>query len=334
MPDTANIILNVYDGRRQLLDKSVHWSAQAIDGRSLNERKTLTFPNLSGGSVLLNVPFFDNFGDDYTIIVNADGFEMGAWRPVRVSKLAPVTMDILLLPRKGALHFAGATWDKVSALRPNVAKMIRASSPTPQAAAAMYAGGFEKRPASIGCFLNLVTAMADLQLPSGKNVLDYYWNVCWPQGDPNTPAWIQQFDGVMKQDRFFCYVDQAILADVQAGAKLGAFSKEPSPEKWGHIGATESYKQTQFDVANLQLTFHGRDTATFQDENHNLVQCVKIEPDIDYYKDLGAHGLLEVIPNTITHGLTDPKVVYMLRWMAAKREPHLPEFNPLFTVEA
>jgi hypothetical protein len=138
----------------------------------------------------------------------------------------------------------------------------------------------------------------------------------------------------MKQDRFFCYVDQAILADVQAGAKLGAFSKEPSPEKWGHIGATESYKQTQFDVANLQLTFHGRDTATFQDENHNLVQCVKIEPDIDYYKDLGAHGLLEVIPNTITHGLTDPKVVYMLRWMAAKREPHLPEFNPLFTVEA
>jgi hypothetical protein len=94
--------------------------------------------------------------------------------------------------------------------------MIRACAPTPQAAAAMYAGGFEKRPASIGCFLNLVTAMADLQLPSGKNVLDYYWNVCWPQGDPNTPAWIQQFDSVMKQDRFFCYVDQAILADVQA----------------------------------------------------------------------------------------------------------------------
>jgi hypothetical protein len=32
MPDTANIILNVYDGKRQLLDKSVRWSAQAIDG--------------------------------------------------------------------------------------------------------------------------------------------------------------------------------------------------------------------------------------------------------------------------------------------------------------
>jgi molybdate transport system substrate-binding protein len=30
-----------------------------------------------------------------------------------------------------------------------------------------------------------------------------------------------QFDGVMKQDRFFCYVDRAIIPDVQAGAKLG-----------------------------------------------------------------------------------------------------------------
>jgi hypothetical protein len=112
------------------------------------------------------------------------------------------------------------------------------------------------------------------------------------------------------------------------------FSKEPDPQAWGHSGATESYKQTQFDVANVQLTFHGRDTAAFQDENHNLVQCVKIEPDIDYYKDLAAHGLGEVIPNAITHGLTDPKVVYSLRWIAGEREPHLPEFNPLYTVEA
>ena len=185
MPDTANIILNVYDGKRQLLDKSVHWSAQAIDGRSLNERKTLTFPNLSGGSVLLNVPFFDNFGDDYTIIVNADGFEMGAWRPVKVSKLAPVTMDILLLPKKGALHFAGATWDKLSAVAAQCRENDpRLPLPPRRLPRAMYAGGFEKRPASIGCFLNLVTAMADMQLPSGKNALDYYWNVCWPAGRP------------------------------------------------------------------------------------------------------------------------------------------------------
>jgi hypothetical protein len=50
MPDNANIILNVYDGKRQLLDKAVKWTATAIDGRSLNERETLLFPDLRGGS--------------------------------------------------------------------------------------------------------------------------------------------------------------------------------------------------------------------------------------------------------------------------------------------
>jgi hypothetical protein len=334
MPDNAHIMLNVYDGKRQLLNQAVRWSAQAIDGRGLDERKTLLFPDLRGGSQLLSVPFFDNFGDNYTIIVNADGYEAGAWRPVTVSDRGPVTMDLLLLPNHGALRFAGATWDQLNQLRPNVSRMIRACCPSPEAAAAMYSSGCKNRPASIACFLNLVTAMADMQLPSGKNALDYYWNACWPQGDPSTADWMQQFDNVMKQDRMFCYVDQAILPDVQAAARMGAFSREPDPEKWGHIGATESYKQTQFDVANVQLTFHGRDTAAFPAENGNTVQCVKIEPDIDYYKDLVAHGLGEVIPNTITHGLTDPKVVYSLRWIAGEREPHLPEFNPLYTVEA
>ena len=329
----ANIILNVYDGRRQLLDKAVKWSARAIDGRSLSDRKTLLFPNLQGGSQLLNVPFFDNFGDNYTILVTADGFEDGAWRPVTVSDRGSVTLDLLLLPKSGA-HFSEVTWDTLSQQRPNVARMISACCPSTTAAAAMYTAAVKNRPAPIACFLNLVTAMADIQLPSGKSPLDYYWNVGWPQGDPTTPAWIQQFDNVMKQDRFFGYVDQAILTDVQAAARLGAFSMEPDPEKWGHIGATESYKQTQFDVANVQLTFHGRDTAAFQDEKGQSVQCVKIEPDIDYYRDLVAHGLGEVIPNTVTHGLTDPKVVYSLRWVATKRESHLPEFNPLYTVEA
>ena len=76
------------------------------------------------------------------------------------------------------------------------------------------------------------------------------------------------------------------------------------------------------------------------DANNQPVKCVKIEPDIDYYEDVAAHALLEFIPNCINKevagpakGLTDPKVVYALRWMAARREG-LPDFNPLYTVEA
>jgi len=334
MANTANIMLNVYDGRRQLLDNAIQWSATAIDGRGLNERRTLVFPPFHGGAQVLNVPFFDNFGDNYTILVKATGFEGNAWRPVTVSDRVPVTLDMMLLPENGKPHFAGATWDKLNVLRPNVARMIRASGATSDAAGAMYTAGFEGRPASLACFLNLVTAMADIQLPSGKNPLDYYWNVGWPAGEPGTPDWTKKFDDVMKVDRFFCYVDQAILPDVRSAAQMGAFSREANPQAVGHPGATESYKQTQFDVADVQLTFHGRDTALLRDANNSPVQCVKIEPDIDYFRDPLAHGLLEFIPNALTKGKTDPKTVYTLRWMAGKREPQLPEFNPLYTIEA
>ncbi|MEO8596670.1 MAG: hypothetical protein ABI759_25350 [Candidatus Solibacter sp.] len=330
----ANIQLNVYDGRRRLLDPSVSWTATTYDGRGLNERKQLLFGPFKGGSQLLSVPFFDNFGDTYTVMVNADGVGSNAWRPIMVTDRGPVVADLMLLPKNGRPHFAEASWEILRQQRPNVARMIRACCASNEAAGAMYTAGFEGRGTSVACFLNLVTAMADIQLPSGRNPLDYYWNAGWPAGDPNTDDWAKSFDKVMKVDRFFGYVDLAILADIRNAAKLGAFSKEPNPEKWGHPGATLSYKQTQFDVANMQLTFHERDTAQLRDENNNVVQCVKVEPDIDYFRDPVAHGLLEFLPNALTKGKTDVREVYALRWMAGKREAHLPEFNPLYTVEA
>jgi len=57
-----------------------------------------------------------------------------------------------------------------------------------------------------------------------------------------------------------------------------------------------------------------------------------VEPDIDYYKDLAAHALLEVIANALTGSLTDPKNVYVLRWIAGRRAG-VPEFNPPYTIE-
>jgi hypothetical protein len=61
------------------------------------------------------------------------------------------------------------------------------------------------------------------------------------------------------------------------------------------------------------------------------VDCIVVEPDIDYFKDPGAHGLLEVMPNKFTGGLTNPETVYALRWMAGRRAG-IPEFNPPYTI--
>jgi hypothetical protein len=62
------------------------------------------------------------------------------------------------------------------------------------------------------------------------------------------------------------------------------------------------------------------------------MECVMIEPDIDYYKDPLAHALLEVAANKLTNSLTDPHQVYVLRWMAG-RHAGVPNFEPPYTIE-
>jgi hypothetical protein len=61
------------------------------------------------------------------------------------------------------------------------------------------------------------------------------------------------------------------------------------------------------------------------------VSCFKLEPDIDYYKDPGAHLILEVLRNTLTGSLTDPRVVYVLRWTAG-RAAGRPQFDPPYVI--
>jgi len=58
-----------------------------------------------------------------------------------------------------------------------------------------------------------------------------------------------------------------------------------------------------------------------------------VEPDIDYYRDLGAHALREALGNMLSGQKTNPEIVYVLRWMAGRRSG-LPDFNPPYTIVA
>jgi len=124
--------------------------------------------------------------------------------------------------------------------------------------------------------------------------------------------------------------NQADAALARAGALAlaaahGEFAREQGFALF-HKGATDSYKQVQFGEANVQLTFHADDTKAIDG-----LQCIKMEPDIDYFKDLAAHALLEVVSNGISGSLTDPRQVYVLRWIAG-RHAGVPEFNPPYII--
>jgi hypothetical protein len=215
----------------------------------------------------------------------------------------------MLLGKNAAFNFAGASWETIQAQRPTLARVLAGGAATPEAARDRYRDLMERGPV-LACLLNITTAMEQIHLPSGTP-LDYFQELIW--------------DGAMAQDRFFGYADAKLIDQTRQAWHQGLFAPEAASFLF-HPGATSSFKQVQFGEANVQLTFHEDDRRTI-----NGLDCVKVEPDIDYYKDEGAHTIMEVIPNRATGGLTDPRQVYLLRWMAGLRAGQ-PGFDPLYTI--
>jgi hypothetical protein len=285
------------------------------DGRPPDEWQRVDIPGSGSATLVKGLRYFDNLFDAYTVLVGSKGYEATGWMPVHISPEKPVPVDLMLLEKNAHLNFRGATWGMLASMRPRFAEILSLGSSDPKA---RYDDLVEKSNGLLlACALNLLTAMSQILLPSKKSPIDYYWQPIWD--DPSFP---------MAQDRFYAYVDKALVDDVVEAAKMGAFSEEKNPGTF-HPGATLSYKQTQFDVTNVQLTFH--------QGNHQLmktpsgtVDCVVVEPDIDFYKDLLAHFFAEVLPNEFTGGKTDPRAVYVLRWMASRQSGS--DFDPLYTM--
>jgi hypothetical protein len=305
-PNTANLMVSVYDGTRQPISKDVNLLIRLIDGNqkqwSPNYRKGPNIP-------FEDVPTFDNFGDNYTVLVWAEGYIQAGFNPVKIARGAWRFVDLMLIPKDSSFNFGSARWELLRETHPALSRLLAHGTPNDAAAKERYEEMMEDRAPTLAAFLNIATATAEIQLPSGS-ALDYLKELDWDE---------------MQQDRFFAYADRTLIGQVERAASQGAFAPEVG-SGFFHRGATRSYKEVRFGEANVQLTFHEEDTKTIDG-----VSCVKVEPDIDYYKDLGAHALLEVIPNTISGRLTDPKQVYVLRWMAG-RMAGVPEFDPPYTI--
>jgi hypothetical protein len=306
--NTASLVVNVVDGTRKPLDAGVQLLLTVVDGN----RKTLVREYFTKSSVeFRSLPVYGNFGDDYTVVAWAVGYKQAGFAPVRVKPRAVQELDLMLVPEKSSYSFADGNWDRIKAERPHWFDLLSAGADE-QGAEERYSELMGDRPDSLACLLNILTAMDQIHLPGGtpaKYLLELIW------------------DETMARDRFFAWASAELVNQVRVAAGQGVFAEEPAPGTF-HSGATCSFKQVQFGEANVQLTFHENDRKMIAGQ-----ECVKVEPDIDYYRDLGAHAILEVAPNTLTGSLTDPKQVYALRWMAGRRSG-LPEFAPPYTITA
>jgi hypothetical protein len=297
----SKLQLRIFDGTRQLFAAPTQFLVTITDGEQTQHIRNYYTSNQT---LFDDLPFFDSFGDQYTVVVWVDGYKQAGFMPVYLSDKYVRTLDIMLIRDKPSFSFVNARWDAAFARYPFLGGDVDNS-----AAAARYDNFLDASPKPLACLLNIGEAMSQIPLAQGTP-LDYIKQLIWD--GPNAPA----------QDRFFAWCDKSLVDQVRSATNI--FAEEQNPGLF-HPGATSSWKQTQFGEANVQLTFHEND---HPDGRPDLVM---VEPDIDYYQDLGAHILLEVITNKVTHSLTDPTEVYVLRWIAG-RSAGVPEFAPIYTI--
>jgi hypothetical protein len=307
--NTGSLLLNLFDGTRQPIVPGTQLLVRLIDGNQ-NEIKSDFYTQSS--LLFQGLPFYNNFGDNYTVVVSADGYGQAGFTPVRIAPNTVQHVDLMLLPADGTFNFHDALWPSLKQSQPEFAALLAHGAADDQAAQDRYTQLMENHPAALASFFNLTTAMSAINLPGGTP-LDYIKEVIW--------------DNTFAQDRFFGWVDPGLIDQIKIATQQDEFAPEVDPWIF-HPSATSSWKQIQFGEANVQLTFHEGQTKVIDG-----LRCVMIEPDIDYYKDLGGHFLLEVVVNAVSHTLTDPKQVYVLRWIAG-RHAGVAEFNPPYTLTA
>jgi hypothetical protein len=305
--NSAGLMVNVYDGTRKPVDPNLDVLVYISDGF----HTPFVQQSFKGPNINFEVPVHDfDGGNDYSVVVSANGYYQSGYFPVKVSPTVHQAVSLMLVPKNGNFHFANAKWADVQAKIPVLAGILNNSAQGD--ASGFYANCYETAGSQpkLACLLNIATAMEQIFLPQ-KTPLDYLKSI---------------FIDDLRQDRFFALADPALLDQVKIAAQQGQFDQQSEADLGLHSGppygaATSSFKQNQFGEANVQLTFHG-----LQDG------LIIVEPDIDYYKSLLAHTIFELIPNGFTGGLTDPREVYVLRWIAGQRAG-LPEFDPLYTIE-
>lgn len=312
----AQVKISLFDGRGAALAptrKDVLLSVR--DGRAASLFRTF----VDTSPVTIETEFHEDPRDNLTILASLKGHRDAGFMPVRVLKDQVCDLSLMLLPRRAQFEF-----NDFADLSGNHAALhgilTRTFDDPPR--------GYEllrnpDREQALACLMNIVEALAiaeftgeqrthldalnpPLDRPLRSNLADYVVRIDTQFHPP-------------ERDRFFAWCD-ADIARVVANLP-DSFRSAPDGL---HPGATASYKQVMFGEANVQVTLHGNETGVDPDG----VRLMKVEFDIDYFRDTGAHILLEVFPNMLKEfllgkesqrRLTDPIAVYGLRWIADRQ---------------
>jgi hypothetical protein len=313
MADTTNLQINLFDGSREPFPSNVDVLIHVFN-KDFPDKEVGNVFQKGPNFLFKDLPFYDSPQDDFRVAASASHYYAAGFFPVKMPKNDTRELNLMFVPKPYRFVFNRSAWDQLSANRPELFTLLGAGA-SDDAAKARYENLMNQSPAALAALLNITTALGDITLPrdSGTTALSYYQDVIWDPAGPEAP----------QQDRFYAHATTDLVDQVVAAAAQGDFKKEPLAGSI-HPGATRSYKQVQFGEANVQITF--------LENAPSPPGLVKVETDIDYYKDPISHAILEFIPNGFTKGKTSPVMAYALRWMAGQADSGAPDFDPLYII--
>jgi hypothetical protein len=323
---SASLLVTVYDGTRQLMPAGTTVYIQVFNG----SQKKVASGFYKGPAVQFNgLPIHNNLDDNYRVVASAKGYNTYGVAAVPVHAGQTAKAEILLIPKHGQLDFDD--WSTLRQDYPWLADLLANGTASESDAKARYEQLMQEDPGALAAILNITTAGHQIGLDNGL-FISYFKQIVW---DEQRPEWrnhkmvgFNPFDDtlhVMRHDRFWAYADKRLVDQVEAGVQEGRFFVEHGAQVF-HPGATGSFKENTMEEGHIHVSFYGNTTKVIDG-----VECVLLEIHIDLYKDLLAHGILEVIPNTLTGHLTEPEDAYQHRWIASINSGQ-GEFAPPLTI--
>jgi hypothetical protein len=129
----SSLQVRIFDGSRQLVPP---------DGRILftitddNEHRLLRDEH--SADTTFRLPFYDNFGDNYTVLAFAKDYEQAGFTSIKCSPKLPQTLDIMLLKKDGDFRFADAKWNALLVSQPKLCELLAHGASSTDAAADRY----------------------------------------------------------------------------------------------------------------------------------------------------------------------------------------------------
>src|SRR5262249_31369882 len=157
----ATILINLYDGTRELLAPGTQVLLRIIDG----EQRHVFTDFVKGPTIRVTVPFQDGLRDRYTVLVSADGYIQAGFYPVQVSPKILRPVFLMLLPKNARFDFSQAQWDVLQETHPTFITLFLAGASSEAQAQSRYEDMMEQNADGIACLLNILTVMQDIDLP-------------------------------------------------------------------------------------------------------------------------------------------------------------------------